>query len=430
MKISIIGSGHVGLISGVCFAERGHEVLCVDHDKEKLAKLRKAEVPFHEPGLPELLKKHHGSKRLRFGDSTAEGVDFGQVIFICVGTPSTERGRADMTFVEAVARDIAERLKDYRLIVEKSTVPIMTGDRIKTTIERYVRGDAQFDVASNPEFLREGSAIEDTLKPDRVVIGVDSAKAEALLREIYVDYDCPVLVSSIGSAELIKHASNSFLALKISFANWLSRLCEASGADIHQVTAGMAEDHRIGPHFLNAGIGYGGSCFPKDVEALAHISEELGVEAPLIREISRINRQQIERFHRKIEKELWVLKDKTIAIWGLAFKPHTDDVRDAPAFNLIEMLLADGASLRVHDPYAMEATRRRFPDLYFAKDAIDATRNADALVVCTEWPEYAEADLAKVKASLRVPTIFDGRNCLDRKKAEELGLRLFGIGKA
>lgn len=429
MKISIIGSGHVGLISGVCFAEKGHEVLCVDHDADKLAKLRNAEVPFFEPGLPELLKKHHSQKRLRFSDSTAEAVKFGQAIFICVGTPSTERGKADMTFVEKVARDIAEHLTEYRLIVEKSTVPIMTGERVKATIQRYVRNEVHFDVASNPEFLREGSAIEDTLKPDRIVLGVDSGKAETLLREIYAGYQCPFVVTSIGSAELIKHASNSFLALKISFINWVSRLCEVSGADVHEVARGMGLDHRIGPHFLNAGIGYGGSCFPKDVDALAHISEDLGLDAAPIRLISAINKGQIDRLHERLEKELWVLKDKTIALWGLAFKPNTDDIREAPALALISRLLKDGARLRVHDPVAMPAVRKLHPDLYFAKDPLDATSGADALVVCTEWPVYRETDLAKLKANLRVPLVFDGRNCLDRKRAGELGLTLLAVGK-
>lgn len=429
MKISIIGSGHVGLVSGVCFAEKGHDVLCVDHDAEKLAKLKKGEAPFYEPDLPELLLKHQQSGKLSFSQRTEDAVEFGQAIFICVGTPSTERGKADMTFVEKVARTIAENLKDYRLVIEKSTVPIKTGERVRQTIARYVKGDVHFDVASNPEFLREGSAIEDTLRPDRVVVGVDSAKGESLLREIYSGFDCPIVVTSVGSAELIKHASNSFLALKITYANWLSRLCEAAGADIHEVVHGMGLDSRIGSHFFGAGIGYGGSCFPKDVDALAHISEDIGVEAPLIRLISDTNRSQLERFYNKIEKELWVLNDKTLAIWGLAFKPNTDDLREAPALRLIDKLKAAGAKLRVHDPVAMPNTRKVHPDLYYANDPIDATAGADALIVCTEWPQYAEADLAKVKASIRVPMIFDGRNCLDRARATELGMTLFGIGK-
>ncbi|MBK9976038.1 MAG: UDP-glucose/GDP-mannose dehydrogenase family protein [Planctomycetes bacterium] len=430
MKVSVIGSGHVGLVTGVCFAEKGHEILCVDHDTEKLAKLKKGESPFYEPGMNELLQKHLASKRLQFSNRTEDAVEYGQAIFICVGTPSTARGKADMTFVEKVAQTIAENLKEYRLVIEKSTVPIKTGERIKRTIARYAKGDAQFDVASNPEFLREGSAIEDTLKPDRVVVGVDSAKAESLLREVYAGFNCPIVVTSVGSAELIKHASNSFLALKITFANWLARLCEASGADVEQVVHGMGLDHRIGKHFLNAGIGYGGSCFPKDVDALAHIAEELRVDASMIRGISDMNKGQLQAFYDKIEKELWVLTDKTIAIWGLAFKPNTDDLREAPALRLIEMLKKAGAKIRAHDPVAMPNTRKLHPDLYFAKDAIDAAHGADALVVCTEWPQYRETDLAKVKAVLRVPIIFDGRNCLDRKRAAELNMRLFGIGKS
>jgi UDPglucose 6-dehydrogenase len=429
MKLSVIGSGHVGLVTGLCFAEKGHDILCVEHDTEKLAKLKKGEAPFYEPGMNELLQKHLGTGKLRFSGKTEDAVEYGQAIFICVGTPSTERGKADMTFVEKVAQTIAENLKEYRLVVEKSTVPIKTGERIKRTISRYVKGDAHFDVASNPEFLREGSAIEDTLKPDRVVVGVDSAKAESLLREIYSGFNCPIVVTSVGSAELIKHASNSFLALKITFANWLARLCEQSGADVEQVVHGMGLDHRIGKHFLNAGIGYGGSCFPKDVDALAHIAEELRVDAPLIRLISDTNKGQLQAFYEKIERELWVLNDKTLAIWGLAFKPNTDDLREAPALRLIEMLKKAGAKMRVHDPVAMPNTRKLHPDLYYAKDPIDACVGADALIVCTEWQQYREADLAKVKAVIRVPIIFDGRNCLDRKRAGDLNMRLFGIGK-
>ena len=430
MKISIVGSGHVGLVSGVCFAEMGHDVLCVDHDEEKLAQFKQGKVPFYEPELQELLTKHFKSGKLTFSGKTEDAVAFGQAIFICVGTPSDADGKANMAYVEAVARTVAENLTDYRLVIEKSTVPIKTSERISRTIARYVRGDVQFDVASNPEFLREGSAIQDTLHPDRVVFGVPSAKAETLLREIYAPMECPIVCTSVGSAELIKHASNSFLALKITYANWLSRLCEASGADISEVVNGMGLDARIGHQFFGAGIGYGGSCFPKDVDALAHISEELGVEAPIIREISKTNKSQLQRFYDSIERELWVLKDKTLAVWGLAFKPETDDLRDAPAIRLIQKLLDAGAIIRGHDPVAMPNTRKVFGDsMYFANDPIDAVQGADALIVCTEWKAYVETDLAKVKAALRVPLIFDGRNCLDREKVKALGMTMFGIGK-
>lgn len=430
MKLSVIGAGHVGLVTAACFAEKGHEILVAEHNVERLAGLNRGEIWFFEPGLKELLHKHVAAKRVRFTSKTEEAVDFGQAIFICVHTPPDPQGRPDMTYVEAVARTIAENLKDYRLVVEKSTVPIKTAERIKRTIGRYVKGDVHFDVASNPEFLREGSAVEDTLKPDRVVCGVDSAKAESLMREVYKGFDCPIVVTSVGSSELIKHASNSFLALKITFANWLARLCEASGADVEQVVHGMGLDHRISHHFLGAGIGYGGSCFPKDVDALAHISEELGVAAPIIRVISETNKSQLERFYSLIERELWVLNEKTLAIWGLAFKPNTDDLREAPALRLIDMLKKAGAKLRVHDPVAMPNTRKVHPDLYYANDPIDACNGADALIVCTEWAPYKQADLAKVKATLKVPMIFDGRNCIDRKRAGELGMTLFGIGKA
>ncbi|MEE9312068.1 MAG: UDP-glucose/GDP-mannose dehydrogenase family protein, partial [Planctomycetota bacterium] len=357
MKISIVGSGHVGLVSGVCFAEMGHEVLCVDHDEAKLAQFKQGIVPFYEPELQDLLTKHFKSGKLKFSGKTEDAVSFGQAIFICVGTPSDADGKANMAYVEAVARTVAENLTDYRLVIEKSTVPIKTSERISRTIARYVRGDVQFDVASNPEFLREGSAIQDTLHPDRVVFGVPSAKAETLMREIYAPMGCPIVCTSVGSAELIKHASNSFLALKITYANWMARLCEASGADISEVIHGMGLDKRIGHQFFGAGIGYGGSCFPKDVDALAHIAEELGVEAPIIREISKTNKEQLNRFYDQIEHELWVLKDKTLAVWGLAFKPETDDLREAPAIRLIQRLINAGANVRGHDPVAMPNTK-------------------------------------------------------------------------
>lgn len=430
MKISIIGTGHVGLVTGVCLAERGHHVLCVDADREKIRSLQKNRMPFHEPGMAELAGKNAKAGRLRFGGSNADAVEYGEVVFICVPTPPLGDGHADMTYVENVSRDIAAVLKDYRVIVDKSTVPVLTGERVKMVITRYAKKNVAFDVASNPEFLREGSAIEDTLRPDRIVFGVESARAEKVLREVYKGFKAPVLVTDIKSAELIKHASNSFLALKISYANALSAVCELAGANVQLVTYGMGLDKRIGPAFLNAGIGYGGSCFPKDVAAFEAISRELGYEFRLLAEVRRVNAEARERFLKKIQEELWIVKGKTIAALGLAFKPDTDDCRESVAVDVVRRLVDMGAKVRAYDPQANGTAKAVLGDsVAYAKNAYDAAKGADAALVLTEWPEFAKLDLAKFRKQLAQPVVLDGRNLFDSKTMTQHGFIYRSIGR-
>ena len=335
MKLTIIGSGYVGLTTGACFAEVGHEVLCVDNNQQKIDRLLRGEIPIYEPGLDELVKRNTEAGRLRFTTSTAEGVDFGEVVFIAVPTPPQPDGSVDLRFIEKVAREIAQVVTSYKVIVDKSTVPVKTGEKVADTIRRYAP-EVPFDVVSNPEFLREGCAVDDLMKPDRIVIGANSEKAIALMRGVYAPFDAPVLVTDINSAELIKHAANSFLALKISYINAVSQICEISGADVEMVAEGIGMDRRIGRNFLNAGIGYGGSCFPKDIAAFIAISEQLGVPFHLLKEVQAVNRQMLQRFLKHIRDALWVLEDKRIAVWGLAFKNNTDDIRSSVAIELVE----------------------------------------------------------------------------------------------
>ncbi len=337
MKLTIIGSGYVGLTTGACFAEVGHHVLCVDNDPNKVETLLAGQIPIYEPGLEELVKKNVAARRLRFTTSTEEGVDHGEVLFIAVPTPPQPDGSVDLSFIEKVAREISQYLDSYRVIVDKSTVPVKTGERVAQTIRRYAKPGVEFDVISNPEFLREGSAVADLMKPDRIVIGGNSDRALALMQKVYEPFVAPVLVTDINSAELIKHAANSFLALKISYINALSEICEASNADVLKVAEGIGADKRIGRDFLNAGLGYGGSCFPKDIAAFIAISEQLAIPFNLLKEVQRINARQMERFLDSLREALWVLKDKKIAVWGLAFKPNTDDVRSSVAVALVSV---------------------------------------------------------------------------------------------
>ncbi len=431
MRISIIGSGHVGLVTGVCFAERGHTVLCVDHDPAKIKALKAGKAPFYEPGLQELLDKHRSGKLLQFSASTPEAVEFGEVIFICVSTPNIPGGGVDMRYFESVSRDIARALTGkYRVIVEKSTVPVKTSERVRECIERYAKKGAKFDVASNPEFLREGMAVHDALNPDRIVIGTASKQAEQLLRKVYAGFESKLLTTSIQSAELIKLASNAYLAMRVSFVNAVSRICELGGADIDEVTKGMGLDPRIGPHFLKAGLGYGGSCFSKDVEGMYHMAGELGYSMNLLKEVQRINEDQWLHMVSRVEKELWVLSGKTVALWGLSFKPGTDDIREAPAVKVARELTKRGAIVRAYDPHAMENVKKILPDLTFAKNALDAAKGADALVLCTEWQEFLEQDMAKVKAVMNVPLVFDGRNVLKAGALKRLGFTYHAVGKS
>lgn len=431
MKITIIGSGYVGLTTGACFAEVGHHVLCVDNDPKKVETLLAGQIPIFEPGLEEIVKKNVAARRLRFTTSTEEGVDHGEVLFIAVPTPPQPDGSVDLSFIEKVAREISQYLDSYRVIVDKSTVPVKTGERVAQTIRRYARPGVEFDVVSNPEFLREGSAVADLMKPDRIVIGGNSDRALALMQKIYEPFVAPVLVTDINSAELIKHAANSFLALKISYINALAEICEASNADVLKVAEGIGADKRIGRDFLNAGLGYGGSCFPKDIAAFIAISEQLDIPFNLLKEVQRINARQLERFLDALREALWVLKDKKIAVWGLAFKPNTDDVRSSVAINLVERLVAEGAQVTVYDPKAM-GKARDLPvadKLTFAENALEAARGAEALVIATEWREFASVDLSQLREAMLTPLIFDGRNLLDPVAAADFGFQYRGIGR-
>lgn len=429
MKIGIIGSGYVGLVTGTCFAHLGHEVICVDKDKSKIEVLKKGKTPIYEPGLEEMLRENITEKRLSFTLSIAEAVKKSEVLFICVNTPPKENGEADLSFIEAVANEISRNLKSYRLIVEKSTVPVQTGSWIHKTIKRNGIKPALFDVASNPEFLREGSAVHDFLKPDRVILGVFNKKSEKILRTLYAPLKAPIVVTSIESAELIKHASNSFLASKISFANALSRVCDQVGADVDQVTYGMGLDPRIGKSFLKAGIGFGGFCFPKDLAAFLNMSEKLGVPFGMLRSVLDINEDQKEYFVKKIESALWNLKNKKVAVLGLAFKPDTDDMRFAPSIDIIARLQREGVQIKAYDPQAVKNAQKVLRNVIYAKTPYEAVKSADALLVLTEWSEFVNLDFKRIKKAMKHPVIFDGRNLYNPAQLKELGFRYYGMGR-
>lgn len=432
MTLSIIGTGYVGLVTGACFAEAGHTVTCVDCDANKVAVLKAGGVPIYEPGLKELLDRNVAAGRLRFTTSTEEGVANSEVIFIAVPTPPLGDGGVDLSYIEGVAREIATCMPGYRIVVDKSTVPVKTAEKVAETIKRYSKGKADFDVVSNPEFLREGFAVEDLQHPDRIVVGVSSPRPVAAMREIYAPFNAPVIVTDTNSAELIKHAANSFLALKISYANALSVVCEATGANVQEVVRGMGMDERIGSRFLNAGLGFGGSCFPKDLSAFIRISEELGYDFRLLKEVQQINANQMDRFVRKITNILWVLKDKRIGVLGLAFKQNTDDVRMSPAIQLCERLVQHGAKLRVFDPQAMEKAKALLPEgpaVSYAPSMNEVPDGCDALVIATEWPQFTNVDLVAARQSMRTPIIFDGRNLLDRTTVESHGFLYHGVGR-
>jgi UDPglucose 6-dehydrogenase len=429
MKLTIIGTGYVGLVTGTCFAEVGHQVICVDKDAEKVKVLQNGGMPIYEPGLRELVEKNVKAGRLSFTDSTAEGVAKSDIIFIAVPTPPMPDGSVDLSFMEGVSREIAQNMTSYKIVVDKSTVPVNTGDKVAETIKRYCKAKVDFDVVSNPEFLREGFAVEDFMKPDRVVIGVRSQRPVAAMRSTYEPFNAPIIFTDINSAELIKHAANSFLALKISYINALSVICESSGANVQEVANGMGMDTRIGRRFLDAGLGFGGSCFPKDLSAFIKISEQLGYDFRLLKEVQRINSDQMERFVKKITDTLWVLKDKTIGVLGLAFKQNTDDVRLSPAIDLCQRLQREGAKLRVYDPQAMGKARVVLKDVAFVENMNDVANGCDALVIATEWPEFKNLDLEKARRVLTHPILFDGRNLFDVKEMEKLGFIYKSVGR-
>ena len=431
MDIAIVGSGYVGLVTGACFAEVGHHVICVDNDDKKVKTLQSGIIPIYEPGLDDLVHRNVAARRLRFTNSIKDGVDNAQVIFIAVPTPPQADGSVDLTYIERVAREIASVLKDYRVIVDKSTVPVKTGEKVADTIRRYNKVGVEFDVVSNPEFLREGCAVDDLMHPDRIVIGTNSDRALALMSKIYEPFIAPVMVTDINSAELIKHAANSFLALKISYINAISAICEASGADVDKVADGIGADKRIGRSFLNAGLGYGGSCFPKDIAAFIAISEQLGAPFNLLKEVQRINQYQRERFVKRLRDTLWVLKEKRLAVWGLTFKPDTDDVRSSVAVDLVNDLCREGAAVTAYDPKGISKVRelKLCPAAVLVSSPLEAVRDADALIVATEWKDFENVDFSEVRRLMQTPLIFDGRNLLDPKTMRDFGFQYHGIGR-
>ena len=431
MNISIIGTGYVGLVTGTCFAEVGHNVICVDCDKKKIDLLQAGEIPIYEPGLKDLVEKNVDAGRLSFTDSTAEGVERADVIFIAVPTPPLEDGSVDLSFIELVAREIADCMSSYKIIVDKSTVPVKTGEKVAETIKRYCKSDCDFDVISNPEFLREGFAVEDLMKPDRIVIGSVSERPNKAMQEIYKPFNAPIIFTDINSAELIKHAANSFLAMKISYINAVAAICEESGANVEEVANGIGMDNRIGRRFLNASLGFGGSCFPKDLSAFIRICDELGYDFGLLKEVLKINEAQMCRFLKKITDTLWVLKCITIGVLGLAFKQNTDDVRMSPAIDVCQRLLKEGALLRVHDPKAMDKAKELLPSdgVHYIDDMDEVSNGCDALVIATEWPQFKELDLAKSKKVMTAPIMFDGRNLFDPVLVEKLGFTYKSIGR-
>jgi len=429
MKIGIIGSGYVGLVTGTCLAHLGHKVTCVDQDKAKIRRLKKGKIPFYEPVLMEMVLENVAAKRLSFSTEISGIVNRCEVLFVCVNTPPKPNGEADLSFVETVAKQIAMHLRQYCLIVEKSTVPVETGEWVRQTIKRYVKKDVHFDVASNPEFLREGSAIHDFLQPDRIVIGVSSERAEKIFRTLYSPLKAPMIVTDIKSAELIKHAANSFLATKISFTNAVSRICDAVGADIEKVTLGMGLDARIGKQFLKAGVGFGGSCFPKDVSAFLHISEKLGARFELLADVLRINDAQAKYFVEKIKNSMKTLRGKTIGVLGLAFKPDTDDMRSAPSIPIIQMLQKEGVRVKAYDPQAASKASDILREVDYVNTPYEVGHGAHAIAVLTEWSEFLNLDWEHLKKTMKGRFFFDGRNMFSPAEMKKRGFHYFSIGR-
>lgn len=430
--VCVIGTGTVGLVSAACFASLGKKVIAVDKDVGKIGRLRDGKLPIYEPDLEELVHKTINVGTLKLTTSVSEGVSSSEIIFICVGTPASDDGRADMSQVEAVSREVAESMTDYRVVVEKSTVPVQTSQWVERTMRLYNRERIDFDVASNPEFLREGSAVHDFFNPDRIVIGASSERAREKISSLYNGFNCPVIATDVNTAELIKHAANSFLALKVSFINLVSELCERTGADVTVVADAIGSDSRIGRKFLDAGIGYGGSCFPKDLAAFVRTADELQIDFNLLKEVEKINSRRIEICMDKLHKTLWVLRDKQITILGLSFKPDTDDIRGAPAIVLIERLLAEGTSLRLCDPKANAAVKELYPEsqqIKYFLDPYEAAIGSHALTVVTEWNDFIKLDWGRIKDLMLTPIIVDGRNILDPDSMSAIGFEYHSFGR-
>jgi len=429
MKICVIGAGHVGLVTSACFAQLGHSVINVDNDKIRIRNLMKGSMPFFEPGLERLVKENRKNGRLGFSASVVDGVKKCGLIFICVGTPPREDGEADLSSVEKVVRKIARSLSGYKTIVEKSTVPVNTWKWIKHTVGLYSGQGADFDVAVNPEFLREGSAVRDFLKPDRIVIGVENERARKIILEAYRKIKCPKIITNLPTAEMIKHASNSFLATKISYINAVANLCEKVGADVQSVAQGMGYDPRIGKAFLSAGAGYGGFCFPKDLAAFIYIAEKNGYDFAILKAVQKVNEEQKRAVARKVKEALWVLKDKVIGVLGLSFKPDTDDMRLAPSIDIIKALQSDGARIKAFDPAAMANAKKLLRGVRFCKNAYSAAEGCDCVLVLTEWDEFRDLDLGKLKRLMKIPVIIDGRNIFKPEQMKKLGFVYKGIGR-
>lgn len=452
LSIAVVGSGYVGLVASACFAEIGHHVTCVDNDEAKIAQLQSGGVPIHEEYLSQLLERHRGN-RIVFTTDLSTAAAQAQLIFIAVGTPQGKTGSADLSYVDAVASEIARSIREYKVIVEKSTVPVYTNEWIRRVIARNGVSAELFDVASNPEFLREGTAVADFLHGDRVVIGADTERALSLLRKVYAPLTSgeyyqsssaisgprnassplPILETSTKAAELIKHASNAFLAMKISFINVVANICEAVGTDVEQVARGIGMDSRIGPRFLNAGIGYGGSCFPKDVAAFRYVAEQMGVDFGLLGEVEKINQDQRQRFFQKIRSALWTFRGKRIAVFGLAFKGGTDDIRESPALEIVNQLLHEGCRVVAFDPAAMERTAEILPaseNMRYVSDPYEAAQDADALVLLTDWSDFRHLDLDRLRYTLRYPIIIDGRNLYDPELMAERGFTYLSVGRS
>jgi UDPglucose 6-dehydrogenase len=429
VNICVIGTGYVGLVTGVVFSDLGNEVICVDKNEEKITLLRSGIMPIYEPGLEEMVARNAEEGRLTFTTDLEAAVRKSEVVFICVGTPPKEDGSTDMTQVESAARGVAAAMDRYKVIVNKSTVPVGTGNFVREIIETNKRRNVDFDVVSNPEFLREGSAIQDTLHPDRIVIGAPNQIVAMKILELYAPLERPMIITDVASAEMIKYASNAFLATKISFANAIANICEAVGADVISVVKGMGSDARIGTAFLNAGLGYGGSCFPKDSTSLLHTANKHGYDFPLLKATIATNEEQPKRFIRKIERVLGGFEGKKVAVLGLAFKANTDDMRDAKSLDVIQALLAGGATVTAYDPIAMENTKRIFPQITYSKNAFDAADKADAVVVVTEWNEFKQINLEKLKQTMKGEHVFDGRNLYDPAKMKRLGFKYVCVGR-
>jgi len=448
VRLTVIGCGYVGLVTGACLAAAGHEVHCTDIDEKRIEHLKAGKVPIYEEHLDEVLKRASVEGTISYTSDAGEAIRAGEVIFICVGTPPKENGEADLSAIDHVARQIAREARTPKLVVEKSTVPALTGVQLQKALAAYSRdGAVEFAVASNPEFLREGTAVSDFFHPDRIVVGVEDEKSASIMREIYRPilerkFRCPLhggkcpngssgelLVTTINSAELIKHASNSFLALKISYANVISDLCERIGADVEEVTRAMGLDPRIGTQFLKAGLGFGGFCFPKDIQAFIHLSSQMGVEFDMLKAAERVNKQRIDRFFEKIHKALWVVKGKKVAVLGLAFKANTDDIRFAPALEVIRRLLEEGAEVHASDPEAIPRTKPLLPSVQYYEDPYEALKGVDAALVCTEWKIFRDLDWEKAGHSMSRRLVIDGRNLYAPKRMQDLGFDYHSFGR-